>query len=186
MKAKLCLDKRMKRTGLLCLLLVFLLGCSTGKAEWEASASGTSTPMEAPLSVQKEEKEAATEPAQEAETVQKNLVLMINGAVVPVIWEENPSVWELSEHAAQKAIQIEMSMYGGWEQVGSLGYSVSRNDVQLTAKNGDIMLYSGNQIVLFYGENSWAYTKLGHTTLPEEEVTSLLSRGAVRITLTVS
>lgn len=121
----------------------------------------------------------------EENTMSQKMTLMIDGAVIPVIWEENPSVAELTEQAAQKAMQIEMSMYGGWEQVGSLGHSISRNDAQMTALPGDIMLYSGNQIVLFYGENSWAYTKLGHIDLPDEEVTNLLSSGAVRITLTV-
>lgn len=119
-------------------------------------------------------------------TMLKELTLMVNGRGVPVIWEENPSVVELTEAAAQKEIHVEMSMYGGWEQVGSLGRSISRNDVQQTADNGDIMLYSGNQVVLFYGENTWAYTKLGHIDLSTEEVTALLSSGDVSITLAVS
>ena len=121
----------------------------------------------------------------EDSTMSKELTLMVDDTVIPVIWENNPSVAELTEQAARKAMQIEMSMYGGWEQVGSLGYSIARNDVPLTAGNGDIMLYSGNQIVLFYGENSWAYTKLGHIDLPAEEVSALLGGGAVSITLAV-
>lgn len=164
----------MKHTGLICLfLLAILAGCSAGQKAY------------APLPVPKEETVTAMEPEQEKETVQNELILMVNNTAIPVIWEENTSVAELREHAGRKQIQIEMSMYGGWEQVGSLGFSVSRKDVQTTAKNGDIMLYSGNQIVLFYGENSWAYTKLGHIDLPEEEVTALLGCGAVRITIAV-
>ncbi len=57
-----------------------------------------------------------------------------------------------------------MSMYGGFEQVGEIGTSLPRNDVQTTTSAGDIVLYSGNQIVIFYGNNSWAYTRLGHIT----------------------
>ena len=121
----------------------------------------------------------------EDSTMSKELTLMVNDTVIPVIWEDNTSVTELSKYASDEPIHIAMSMYGGWEQVGSLGHSISRNDAQMTALPGDIMLYSGNQIVLFYGENSWAYTKLGHIDLPDEEVTNLLSSGAVRITLTV-
>ncbi len=117
--------------------------------------------------------------------MQKKLTLTIDSAVIPVIWEDNASVAELSKYASGGPIHIAMTPYGGWEQVGSLGYSIPRNDVQMTAENGDVMLYSGNQIVLFYGENAWAYTKLGHIDLPDEEVTNLLSGGAVSITLTI-
>lgn len=119
----------------------------------------------------------------EDSTMSQELTLTVNDTVIPVIWEDNTSVAELSKLASGEPIHIAMSKYGGWEQVGSLGHSVSRKDVQMTAGIGDIMLYSGNQIVLFYGENTWAYTKLGHIDLPEEEVTNLLSRGAVNITL---
>lgn len=119
----------------------------------------------------------------EDDTMSQKMTLMIDGTVIPVIWENNPSVAELTEQAARKAMQIEMSMYGGWEQVGSLGCSIPRKDVQLTAEIGDIMLYSGNQIVLFYGENSWAYTKLGHMDIPDDRVRDLLSAEAVTVTL---
>ena len=61
--------------------------------------------------------------------------------------------------------------------------SFSRNDTQLNANSGDIMLYCGNQIVLFYGTNSWAYTKLGHMDLPDDRVRDLLRAEAVTVTL---
>ena len=77
-----------------------------------------------------------------------------------------------------------MSMYGGFEQVGEIGTSLPRNDVQTTTSAGDIVLYSGNQIVIFYGNNSWAYTRLGHITdLSEEKLTELLGDHDVTITL---
>ena len=76
-------------------------------------------------------------------------------------------------------ILVNMSMYGGFEQVGPLGQSISRDDKQITTEFGDIVLYSGNQIVVFYGSNSWAYTKLGHIDLSEEELTQLLGNGDV-------
>ena len=58
------------------------------------------------------------------------------------------------------------------------------NAVQQTAESGDIMLYSGNQLVVFYGNNSWAYTKLGKIQgMTEAEITELLSNGDVTITI---
>lgn len=74
-------------------------------------------------------------------------------------------------------------MYGGFEQVGSIGQSIVRDDEQLTTSPGDIVLYSGDQIVVFYGSNSWSYTKLGHIDMSEGELTELLSNGDVTITL---
>ena len=79
-----------------------------------------------------------------------------------------------------------MSMYGGFEQVGSIGTSLPRNDVQTTTTAGDIVLYSGNQMVVFYGSNSWAYTKLGHITDQDTaEMTQLLGNGDVVITVSL-
>ena len=76
-------------------------------------------------------------------------------------------------------------MYGAFEQVGSLGMSLPRNDTRITTAPGDVILYSGNQMVVFYGTNTWAYTRLGHITdKTPEEMTQLLSNGNVTITLT--
>ena len=77
-----------------------------------------------------------------------------------------------------------MSMYGGFEQVGSLGTSLPRNDKQTTTEAGDIVLYSGNQIVVFYGSNSWTYTRLGRITdKTAAEMADLLGKGNVTITI---
>ena len=111
------------------------------------------------------------------------LKLFINDTEIPVVWENNDSVNELMDEASKGDITVSMSMYGDWEQVGSLGKSYAANDSQMTADNGDIMLYCGNKIVVFYGSNSWNYTKLGKMDLSEHEVTELLSNGAVTLTL---
>ena len=77
-----------------------------------------------------------------------------------------------------------MSPYGGFEQVGSLGTSLPRNDVQTVTEAGDIVLYSGSNIVVFYGSNSWAYTRLGKITgLSQEELEELLGTGDISITV---
>lgn len=75
-------------------------------------------------------------------------------------------------------------MYGGFEQVGPIGTSLPRKDVQTTTQAGDIVLYSGNQIVVFYGSNSWAYTRLGHISdKTPSEMAELLGSGDVTITI---
>lgn len=81
-------------------------------------------------------------------------------------------------------MSIQMSMYGGFEQVGSLGTSLPREDEQTTIQAGDIVLYSGSQIVIFYGSNSWAYTRLGRITdKSAEELVELLGSKDVAVTL---
>ncbi len=110
----------------------------------------------------------------------ESMILVIDGEEYPVEWEENESVEALKELCP---LTVKMSMYGGFEQVGSLGESLPRNDEQITTEYGDIVLYSGNQIVVFYGSNSWAYTRLGHIDMTQEELTDLLGNGDVEITL---
>lgn len=110
----------------------------------------------------------------------EDMILTINGEECPVDWEDNESVEALKELCP---LTIQMSMYGGFEQVGPIGSSIARNDKQTTTDYGDIVLYSGNQIVVFYGSNSWAYTRLGHINMTQEELTELLGNGDVEITL---
>jgi len=110
------------------------------------------------------------------------MIMMINDTKVNVKWEDNDSVKELMELAGS-GITISMSMYGGFEQVGSIGKDITRNDEQTTTEPGDIVLYSGNQLVVFYGSNSWAYTRLGKIDLSETELNELLGNGDVTIKL---
>ena len=89
------------------------------------------------------------------------LNIMIDGENIPVRWENNESVNALKNFAP---LTVKLSAYGGFEQVGSLGHNLPRSDIDMTTQPGDIVLYSGNQIVIFHGSNSWAYTKLGSIT----------------------
>lgn len=111
------------------------------------------------------------------------LKVFINDTEIPVIWEYNDTVNELFDETADGDIVVSMSMYGGNEQVGPLGRVYTRNDTQTTTHAGDIVLYNGNQIVLFYGSNSWSYTRLGKMDLSEDHITELLSNGDITLTL---
>lgn len=113
-----------------------------------------------------------------------DMKMTIGDTEVSVEWEANESVEALMELAGNEPLTIQMSMYGGFEQVGSIGTSLPRNDKQTTTNAGDIVLYSGDQIVVFYGSNSWAYTRLGHITdKSEQEMADLLGNGDVTITI---
>ncbi|MBQ6347940.1 MAG: hypothetical protein IJI71_10355 [Clostridia bacterium] len=116
---------------------------------------------------------------------ENDMQMMIGETPVTVAWEDNASV-EALKTLAMEGIAIEMSMYGGFEQVGAIGQSLPRDDQQTTTTSGDIVLYSGNQLVVFYGSNSWAYTRLGHITdQTPEQMKALLGSGDVTITLSI-
>ncbi len=111
------------------------------------------------------------------------MTLYIDDREVPVIWENNDSVAELEDLASGELI-IPMSMYGGFEQVGDIGHSITSDDSDITTAAGDIVLYSDDQIVIFYGSNSWSYTRLGKVDLEADELTDLLANGDVTLRLT--
>lgn len=141
--------------------------------------------------VQAQEKEQTQEEETTSVSMDENyqigdeseMKLYINDQEIPVIWEDNETVSELMEQAADSDITVQMSMYSDNEQVGPLGKDYTRDDKQTTTHNGDIVLYSGNQIVVFYGSNSWAYTRLGKMDIPQDEVNKLLSNGDVELKL---
>lgn len=74
---------------------------------------------------------------------------------------ENAAVDALVRMMGTEPVSIQMHDYSGFEKVGSLGTSLPVSNRQTTAQAGDIILYNGNQIVVFYGSNSWSYTRLG-------------------------
>ena len=114
----------------------------------------------------------------------RDMKMKIGNKEVDVIWEDNESVKALRELVGSETISINMSMYGGFEQVGEIGTSLPRNDAQTTTSCGDIVLYSGDKLVVFYGSNSWSYTRLGKITgLDRAQLTELLSEGDVTITI---
>ena len=113
------------------------------------------------------------------------LTLRVNGEPLTVTWEDNASVDALRELAQSKPLTVPMAKHGGFEQFGPLGASLPRNDTSITTEPGDVILYSGNQIVLFYGSNTWSYTRLGRI---EEMSQAQLSRllGGDSVTVTIS
>ncbi len=160
---------------------------STGQAEVSGSMeTGEFMSVQENMEQIQNEQMIPSEPVDEnsLETEEMNIWMKVDDEAVAVEWEENDSVRALMELLREQPISIQMSMYGGFEQVGSLGTSLQRSDEQTTTQAGDIVLYSGSQIVVFYGSNSWAYTRLGRITdKSTEELAELLGSGDVTITL---
>ena len=176
------------------IIMMFAISACAGRTP---NDSAVSTSGQEEISKETEEKAltASTEngsdgiPEQEGSkeevVVMDELILSVGDKRLSVEWEDNESVDALKDLAGS-GMKIDMAMYGGFEQVGSIGTSLPRNDSQTTTSPGDIVLYSGNQIVIFYGSNSWAYTRLGRITgLDEKELEDTFGNGDVTIGLSV-
>ncbi len=157
----------------------------TKSPETQEMTAVTQAPQTEPTPAETAAPEIATEIIQEESSPAGDLQMLINGTAVTVAWEDNAAVDTLKELCNGQTLTIDMSMYGGFEQVGSIGTQLPRDDVQTTTEAGDIMLYAGDQMVVFYGSNSWAYTRLGRITdKSQAELSDLLSGGDVTVTLT--
>ena len=162
-------------------LCVLLAGCGSASS---SGGSGQSTTQSTASSQENAEGQQDAEEAQASEEAEMVLQMTIGETPVDVAWEDNESVEALKGLCQDAPLTIEMSMYGGFEQVGSIGQSLPRADVQMTTQAGDIVLYSGNQMVVFYGSNSWSYTKLGRIgDKSAQELAELLGNGDVTITI---
>lgn len=121
--------------------------------------------------------------AEEADTEVK-INVQIGSSTFIATLEENAAVDALIAMIEQGPVTIKMSDYSGFEKVGALGFGLPTNDSQTTTQAGDIVLYQGNQLVIFYGSNTWSYTMLGRidglTGLEEA-----LGSGDVTVTLSM-
>lgn len=109
-----------------------------------------------------QEAEAAENRQVEEENSKMQMKVQVGGSTFTAALEENEAVDALVDMMEQGPVTIQMSDYSGFEKVGPLGTSIPASNQQTTTQAGDIVLYQGNQIVMFYGSNSWSYTRLGH------------------------
>lgn len=116
---------------------------------------------------------------------QTKILLTVNGDTMTATLADNDAIRELKELLEKGPITIQMSDYGGFEKVGTLPQSFTTSNSQITTEPGDIMLYQGNNMVIFYGTNSWSYTRLGKI---DGATVSKLKQflGSGSITLTIS
>ena len=194
------MKKRIKNVFIALALLTALTGCGSGQ-EMDAGTSVTNQQTEtssaepAPTEEQTKEEPATEEMTAEQsypeeqtaeEVKEKMLKMKIGDTAVAVDWENNESVEALKALCKNEPLVIQMSMYGGFEQVGSIGARLPSDDEETVTSAGDIVLYSSSQIVVFYGSNSWAYTRLGHITDQDAAgMTDLLGNGDVTITISL-
>ncbi len=115
------------------------------------------------------------------------ITLQIGETVFTATLAENSSAEALRDLLAQGPLTIEMSDYGNFEKVGSLGTSLPRNDEEITTEPGDLILYQGNSFVIYYDTNTWNFTRLGKIQdVTQEELREVLGSGDVTVTLSLA
>ncbi|MCR5687609.1 MAG: hypothetical protein K6G58_06270 [Lachnospiraceae bacterium] len=113
-------------------------------------------------------------------------VVYINGVYFSVEYEDNSSAEAFLEKIKEKPLTIEMYDYANFEKVGDLPWELPTNDEKITTEPGDIILYRGDQITVYYDENTYAFTKLGHLDIDDiDEFRELIGTGDVTVEFSV-
>ena len=110
--------------------------------------------------------------------------LKVNNHVLKVKLEDNSAAKALMNKLKKGDVTIHAEDYGGFEKVGDLGFSLPRSDKYITTSAGDIVLYDGDEISLFYNSNSWSYTKLGKVQ-NIKDLKKILGTGDVKLVLSL-
>lgn len=155
--------KLLKLFSCVTVIVIFLSGCSgDATSSNRHNGSNSSNTQQTKLL---EESKAPVSQSDDNSTTEENtvekIILQIGNNNFTATLESNAAVDAFVDMMREVPVVIQMSDYSGFEKVGSLGTSLPTSNSQTTTESGDIVLYNGNQIVIFYGSNSWSYTRLG-------------------------
>lgn len=115
------------------------------------------------------------------------MIIEVNGKELIVELENNESSKKLLDKLGEKEIKVQADDYGDFEKVGDLGFDLPTNDHTITTTPGDIILYQGNKLCLYYGTNTYSFTKLGHIKdITQEELKELLGPNSVELVLKIN
>ena len=164
-------------------LLLLLTGCAASE---KGSGNGITEPVQqgepAPGADVQEQTEEGAE-----EMDDRVFYAHVNGNVLTVAAEDNTSADAFLQLLKAGDVTVEMSDYGSFEKVGPLGTSLPTNDERITTEPGDVILYQGDQITIYYDENTWSFTRLGKVrNLTAEELRDALGRGDVTVTFSLN
>ena len=117
---------------------------------------------------------------------ENKIKITIDGRSISATLADNEATKALTEKLTKGPVTITMNNYGGFEKVGALPWSLPASDTRITTKPGDIMLYTENNIVIFYGENTWAYTPLGVLDITDsDEISNFVGNGSKQVTISL-
>lgn len=160
-------------------------GNNTTKMHSEVSGdvSGSVTKTEVP---EKENREKKTEAGAPKSAEQNQIKITAGDTVFIATLADNSSADALRELLEEGPLTIDMSDYGNMEKVGPIGKNLPTNDEDITTKAGDLILYQGNSLVIYYDENSWNFTRLGKIEgVTGRELLDAFGKGDVTVTFSL-
>ena len=177
----------------LVLTLLLFTGCGsmqsaeTSASEGSGPAKGSSLPVTTePVSENETSEPHNTEP-EATEGTHRMFYAHVNGSVLPILAADNSSANAFLDLLKTGDVTIDMHDYGSFEKVGPLGTALPRNDEQITTEPGDVILYQGNQVTIYYDVNSWSFTRLGKVQgLSQTELKAILGSGDPTVTFSLS
>lgn len=186
---------------LMLVMLGVLVGCSAGRHPEQQVVSGAET-AESPVQqtasssqtsaseeVLPAPPDATEEQSQEEEetgVVQNQFYITAGDTTFTAEFADNSSAEALKELLEQGDLTLSMQDYGGFEKVGSLGSQLPQNNEQITTVPGDVILYQGSSITIYYNTNSWNFTRLGKIeNVSQEELLAALGEGDVEVTFSL-
>lgn len=172
-----------KRLAFFALVMCFVLSLAacgeSREAPPEESQSGTPDGVEA--------SQVPEDSLSKGEEMTEMIYAHIGENVLEILPENNSSAQALIDLLAKGDLTVDMSDYGGFEKVGSIGEELPRNDERITTEYGDVILYQGSSITIYYDVNTWSFTRLGKVQkLSQDELKSVLGSGDVTVTFSLS
>ena len=115
---------------------------------------------------------------------EKKVYIYVNGEILVLLLTENTSAEALYGILSTRDIDVDMNDYGGFEKVGDLGMNLVTNDEYISTVSGDVILYQGRNLVIYYGKNSYNFTRLGRIEKNDQAyLKNILGPGEVKIRL---
>ena len=175
---------QIKLLGLVMLLTGMLTACNVDGQQ----LSETVSEMQSSISESSAEASEPTETTIENnENKEENIMKITAGdTVFTAELADNSSVEALKTLLEEGPLTIEMSDYASMEKVGPIGQDLPRNDEQISTDAGDIILYQGNSLVIYYGTNSWNFTRIGKINgVTKQELLDAFGDGDVTVTFSL-
>lgn len=167
----------MTRIFYLLLAVLGLSACGTGE-----SPTGSTPPPSQSVVSQPESSQPQNESSDQEGAMLK---ITVGDQDLLATFADNSSAEEFRELLSQGPVTISMEDYGGFEKVGPLGTTLTRNDTRITTQPGDVILYQGNQITIYYGTNTWNFTRLAKIN-DSTDLQAKLGTGTVQVTFSLA
>lgn len=161
-------------------LLLAVLGLS-GCGNRSSPADSAPPPSQSVISEQESSQSQDNSSSQE----EPMLKITVGDQELLATFAENSSAEAFRDLLAQGPVTMSMDDYGGFEKVGSLGTTLTRNDTRITTQPGDVILYQGNQITIYYGTNTWNFTRLAKIN-DSTDLQAKLGTGTVQVTFSLA